>query len=182
MGHHPDNENPSWVKEKDKIKQLSFWDEVSSITGAADGKVWFLDPVGITLNFIHSNDCSTPLTIANLKEIATGISDSNAERYLNNINELHNNNIDTCLRRGHFLAQIIHESGSFRYTKELGDNLSYDPWRGRGLFKSLLKVTIEIMVHILVKTLIHTQPIWKNLKIHLIAFCRQFGSGWKRNL
>ncbi len=35
MGHHADSENPNWVKEKERIKQLSFWDEVSSITVSA---------------------------------------------------------------------------------------------------------------------------------------------------
>ena len=140
MGHHPDSENPNWVKEKERIKQLSFWDEVSSITGAADGKVWLLNPVELVLNFAAQNDCKAPLSVDSLKKIAAGITSTNADRYVDDVNNLlPSNTINTCLRKGHFLAQIIHESGSFHYTKELGVTLDYDPWRGRGL----IQVTFE---------------------------------------
>ncbi|MCV5209327.1 chitinase, partial [Escherichia coli] len=42
----------------------------------------------------------------------------------------------TCREKAHFLAQIIHESGYFRYTKEInGESASYSPWYGRGLIQ-----------------------------------------------
>lgn len=41
--------------------------------------------------------------------------------------------INTCLRKLHFLAQIFHETHGFRSAQEYGKTLSYDPYRGRGL-------------------------------------------------
>ena len=39
----------------------------------------------------------------------------------------------SCTAKAHFLAQILHESGSFRYTKEIGgEKAGYAPWYGRG--------------------------------------------------
>ncbi|WGE76011.1 hypothetical protein [Actinobacillus equuli] len=41
--------------------------------------------------------------------------------------------INSCLRKLHFLAQIFHETHGFRSAQEYGKVLSYDPYRGRGL-------------------------------------------------
>ncbi len=44
-------------------------------------------------------------------------------------------NINTCLRKIHFLAQAYHETDRFRSTQEYDSIYTpkYDPWRGRGL-------------------------------------------------
>ncbi|MDC2826244.1 hypothetical protein PHA51_09415, partial [Rodentibacter pneumotropicus] len=41
--------------------------------------------------------------------------------------------INSCLRKLHFLAQIFHETHGFRSAQEYGKTLPYDPYRGRGL-------------------------------------------------
>ncbi len=43
--------------------------------------------------------------------------------------------IDTCMRRMHFLAQVYHETDRFRTTKEYSTSGSYAPYIGRGLMQ-----------------------------------------------
>lgn len=84
------------------------------------------------------NDCCTrDITKEQLKNIATYGSDSNIEEHLTGINEsFKDNDINTCLRKLHYLAQLIHESGSFQYTEELGvDEAAYGGFKGRGLIQ-----------------------------------------------
>lgn len=46
-------------------------------------------------------------------------------------------NINTPLRKAHFLAQIAHESAHFKTTREYGGaNTRYAPWYGRGLIQT----------------------------------------------
>lgn len=49
--------------------------------------------------------------------------------------------INTCIRKIHFLAQSYWETGYFTRTKETGANLKYDPYRGRGF----MQLTGEIL-------------------------------------
>lgn len=44
-------------------------------------------------------------------------------------------NINTCLRKIHFLAQSYPETKYFSVLKEIGESLKYDPFRGRGLIQ-----------------------------------------------
>lgn len=44
-------------------------------------------------------------------------------------------NINTCLRKIHFIAQSFVESDKFQTLKEYGKSLPYDPWRGRGIIQ-----------------------------------------------
>jgi len=41
------------------------------------------------------------------------------------------NGLTTPLRKAHFLAQIQHESGNFKYTKELGNDAYFKKYEGR---------------------------------------------------
>ena len=67
------------------------------------------------------------MTAAQLKEIALYASDKNIATYLPMLEEaMEKYHIDTPLRQAHFLAQIIHESGSFQYTVELDSGLAYE--------------------------------------------------------
>jgi predicted chitinase len=77
--------------------------------------------------------CNRDITILELKN--AGVSENKATEFLEAINKTFTDyNINTCLRKAHFLAQIIHESGGFRYTEELHvADTAYHGYKGRGL-------------------------------------------------
>ena len=81
--------------------------------------------------------CKNNLTLEIIKKIATNATDKNIKNNLNGLNLAFKDSlINTCLRRVHFLAQVIHESGSFQYTREIGVlNSSYGGFPGRGLIQ-----------------------------------------------
>jgi len=67
------------------------------------------------------------MTAEQLKHIALYASDKNIETYTPMLNEtMDKYEINTPLRQAHFLAQIIHESGSFNYVLELDSGLAYE--------------------------------------------------------
>ncbi|QIG70818.1 lysozyme-like protein [Rhizobium phage RHph_I1_18] len=52
--------------------------------------------------------------------------------------------INTPLRKAHFLAQLAHESDHFKTTREYGgNNTRYAPWYGRGLIQTTWKENYE---------------------------------------
>ncbi|TRX36196.1 hypothetical protein FNW52_09225 [Flavobacterium sp. ZT3R18] len=77
--------------------------------------------------------CNRDITVLELKN--AGVSENKATEFLEAINKTFTDyNINTCLRKAHFLAQIIHESGGFRYTEELHvADTAYHGYKGRGL-------------------------------------------------
>lgn len=77
------------------------------------------------------------LTTAQLKEIMTGIKNSDVEIFLEPLKKvLEKYEINTPLRIAHFLAQVGHESGSFRYKQELASGAAYEGRRDLGNTKS----------------------------------------------
>ncbi len=47
MDHTEEDPNPQWVREKERIKKLSWWEELAGKQGInADGKVWHIHPIG----------------------------------------------------------------------------------------------------------------------------------------
>ena len=75
------------------------------------------------------------LTIEIIKQITPLCSDDNILKHLSGINQaIEKNNINTYLRKVHFLTQLIYESGYLKYTKEIGvTEQSYEGFYGRGL-------------------------------------------------
>ncbi|WP_277373426.1 hypothetical protein [Pseudomonas sp. AA-38] len=54
MEHTSEDPNPQWVREKERIKTLSWWKELAGQPGiAADGVAWHFQPHGLLQNF-HS--------------------------------------------------------------------------------------------------------------------------------
>lgn len=76
------------------------------------------------------------LTKEQLKLCAPYAKDFNIERYLDAINQtLEEFNINTPKRVAAFLAQIIHESGSFRYSEEIATGKAYEGRKDLGNIK-----------------------------------------------
>jgi predicted chitinase len=77
------------------------------------------------------------LTADEMKRIAKSGTTANIKAHLGGINTACRDfHVDTNLKKAHFLAQVIHESGSFKYTSEIGaSNTDYGGFKGRGLIQ-----------------------------------------------
>ncbi|EPR9083236.1 glycoside hydrolase family 19 protein [Cronobacter dublinensis] len=104
-----------------------------------DEAVWHFHPVVFMKHICTtiSCACNRDITLQELKKVAPTIDDATLNRYLPDINAgFIRFNINTCRGKAHFLAQLMHESGYFRYTKEIkGELAGYSPWYGRGLIQ-----------------------------------------------
>lgn len=70
------------------------------------------------------------LTLQTLKNICPHGSVLNIQKYVEPLNKhMQAYGIDTLLRVRHFIAQIAHESGEFRYVREIYSGKSYDTGR-----------------------------------------------------
>lgn len=85
--------------------------------------------------------CNRDLTIDELAKIYSKQSRQVCALYLPFINAAFKEyNINTCLRKSHFLAQLGHESGELRHTSEIlrkgvKESDVYDGYKGRGLIQ-----------------------------------------------
>lgn len=67
------------------------------------------------------------ITAEQLKTIARFASLTTVNKYLQQLNDtMAKYEINTPLRQCHFIAQIIHESGAFRYTEEIASGSAYE--------------------------------------------------------
>lgn len=130
-----------WRSEKERIGRLRFWDDAAGVTDFPGSPVvHHFHPVGLIVNFQGGCQCAGDLTAAQLSAMAPHAPQARIEAYLPSLNDwFRRRSMTSCINRAHFLAQAIHESGEFQFTRELGTNLSYDPWRGRGL----IQITFE---------------------------------------
>ena len=103
-----------------------------------------LDPnlisVGMKLQ-IPAKDAPVLISDHQLKEIVPYISNEALHLYLAPLNEkMHDFEITTSLRIVHFISQVAHESGAFRYNKE---NLNYSARALRSVFGKYFKTDQE---------------------------------------
>ena len=88
-----------------------------------DGKI---DPGGQTERKLHEG-IDSELTRDKLRAIMSNASDAQINTYLTPLlSAMRTNQINTPLRMAHFLAQLGHESGDFRYTEEIADGRAYE--------------------------------------------------------
>ncbi|WP_339523741.1 hypothetical protein [Pseudomonas sp. EA_35y_Pfl2_R111] len=142
MQHTEEDQNPQWVKEKERIKKLCLWRELTGKQGInTDGKVWHFHVLALLENFSSNGcKCKNKLTKEQLRAIAPHASSTNIDLYIDPINEMFDKfKIDHCISRAHVLAQMLHESGSMNFVTEgLNSNdplPAYHPYIGRGLLQ-----------------------------------------------
>jgi hypothetical protein len=151
--------------EKIRVDKLSFFTECSIIEGFPQSdEVYHFNPIGLIGEFKTSNCyCNRDFTVDEVKEIVKDLRDSESflkgeydlftiktnilnsdktyEKFTEELNKTFNKyDINTCLRKIHFLAQIYHETNRFRSTEEEGASSylagkNYYPFYGRGLMQ-----------------------------------------------
>ena len=153
MDHTEEDPNPQWVREKERIKKLSWWEELTGKQGInADGQVWHLQPAALIGNF--SSPRAEEITVPFLEKILkkpgswfTGrggsrsfttsfqenypdIYDFDKNEFVEILNKaLIKHGITTGYQKAHFLAQCFHESAHFETTIEFASGEGYNPGR-----------------------------------------------------
>lgn len=111
LGHSGSTPHLNWLAEKERIKQISWWNEVAPKVGLpGHGQVYHMHPVGVMGGF--STASPLEITHAQLKLIFPSASDLDIDAVLNEVNgRLAEFKLDTRLRQRHFFAQIKGEVG-----------------------------------------------------------------------
>ena len=90
--------------------------------------------------------CARALTMDELRRLAPHVAVASAQKHLEGFNQAcADNAITTCLRKVHFLAQLLTESANFRYTHELDPKAvsKHAGFEGRGLIQLTKRVMYE---------------------------------------
>ncbi len=120
FGHTTSAPLLNWIAEKGRIKELGWWEDVvGPLKFLGVSSVYFLHPLGL-MNKLKIQQFSFSLEI--MKKLFNRLG-SEREKELQEItNELNNHiqfyKLDTGLRRAHFFAQILQETGENLSTQE----------------------------------------------------------------
>jgi N-acetylmuramoyl-L-alanine amidase len=101
----------------------------SDIEGWVHGKYLRLvsSPTFVELQDTKTKTTGKLITKQQLQEIMPHATKSNINKYLGPLNETTKKyNINTYIRIAHFLSQLAHESGSFRYSEEIASGAAYE--------------------------------------------------------
>jgi predicted chitinase len=171
--------------ERKRIQNLAFFNECKTIQNFPQSdKVFHFHPIGLTGEFVGGRCyCNRDFTVEEVKNIvkvlrnseniqsillwepimSSGISpvDKSYEtttRELNRVMKTYN--INTCLRKIHFLAQTYHETDRFRAMTEYTSRYTprYDPYRGRGLVHLTHLATYEKFAQYMNDNTIFAEP------------------------
>jgi predicted chitinase len=124
LGHSGSTPHLNWLAEKQRIEQLSWWGEVAEKVGLPSwGKVYHFHPIGLVGNFQKS---SFVFTLELMKALYPKLGASRYSDLKAIADELNEHidfyKLDTPLRRTHFFAQILEETGENLIIEE---DLSY---------------------------------------------------------
>ena len=116
-----------------RVEDLSIKLEVDEFN--TDKQAYYLHPLGMIGWLSAQKDC-----ILTKEQLSLLSGNSLGDKYIDYINnDRYKFNINNCMDLGHFLAQMLHESGNFVYLKEIGGNSlkakKYWPFIGRGLIQ-----------------------------------------------
>ncbi|MBT2337749.1 hypothetical protein J7E36_01095 [Pseudomonas fluorescens] len=113
LGHSGSTPHVNWFAEKERIRQLCWWDEVAEKVGLpGDGKVYHFHPVGLGMSLKYAGFIFTLDTMRKIYPGLTAGRDKDLQEIANELNaHLHFYRLETPLRRAHFFAQIIQETG-----------------------------------------------------------------------
>lgn len=136
---------PQHAAAQERIQRLVWWDDVkASVVNFPAPKAFHINPIGLIGNFTRSCCSALEISVEALRGIAQAASEKLITDYISPLNQAFSDyQFNSCVSQAHFLAQILHESGEFQFTNELGGKKSYDPWRGRGLIQITLKRNYE---------------------------------------
>jgi predicted chitinase len=131
LGHSGSTPHLNWVAEKERIREMSWWDEVAGKVGLpGHGQVYHLHPLSMSSLFLQTPKAQI-ITVAMLKKARPDLEDDYCQAILPILNEYTGlYEINTPIRVAHFLAQVGHESG-FKVREE---NLRYTGIRMRQIF------------------------------------------------
>ncbi|MEF9672987.1 glycoside hydrolase family 19 protein [Pseudomonas sp. PCH446] len=135
LGHSGSTPNLNWLAEKERLKQMNWWDEVAAKVGIPTyGKVFHFHPVGLLGHFMGDAQegvlvCKKCKTMINLtKEFLEEIGDKSVKpAFISAMVEASASlfkryGVDSCDQMTHLLAQAKVETGGFAKFKE---NLNY---------------------------------------------------------
>ncbi|MBS4151851.1 hypothetical protein ACMC9K_21155 [Pseudomonadota bacterium DY0742] len=110
----PGKPNQAWEAEKQRIERLSWWDDLAGRHKVSeDGIAWHISPMLIACSFIA--DRSFKFTLDIMKRIYPSLLPNRESDLAEIANELNSHlslyKLDTTLRRTHFFAQILQETG-----------------------------------------------------------------------
>lgn len=128
-----------WSAERERIDRLQWWSRV--LPELPNARPWHFHLAGLASRLGSPTcRCSAGISADQLRAIAPYASGDNIRRYVDPLNQMFARyGLSTCMNKVHLLAQLLHESGSLQFNRELGGPFSYDPWRGRGL----IQITFE---------------------------------------
>ncbi|SMP74203.1 glycoside hydrolase family 19 protein, partial [Pseudomonas panipatensis] len=126
LGHSGSTPHVNWLAEKERIKQLCWWDEVAERVGLpAHGQVFHMHPIGLFGMF--GCEQSLLVTREQLALIMKSASNELIDLYLLPINSaMMAFEINSSLRKAHFLAQIAHETSELKYSEEVASGEAYE--------------------------------------------------------